>query len=725
MEVYYGLFTKELWRDKKSGSTLFSMSVKKDVPNRDLKYGTIVVFAKIPSFPKDFPLQVSGEWKTTDKGVVFESGSVIESASEDVSIIPFLSGIDQIGQSRAVKIAEAFGTAIFAEMCRAGGTEKVMKACKGIQEQAARNVCRAIKSIVYSRKLLDFILSHGGSYQCYKRAMNEYGDSAIQTIRKNPYNAGHLCGLTFRQCDLIALENGVERLSSERISAAAVEAIRQGEKNGDCFMREYGFLAKTLSLMQETSQVSVPGSVISSAVYRDNRFVVEEDLYGLRIYSKYMMRAECGVAYNVSRLIRTGYPLPYKKEYFDEVEKEIGVKYAPQQKEAFNLLKKTGIAIVTGGPGTGKTTVINGIIKAYKKMCPTNTIRLCAPTGRASQRMTESTGEEAVTVHRLLDYRPYGNDVSYKDSRNPIEADFIICDEASMLDTEIANLLLSAVKNGSLMLFVGDVDQLQAVGPGDVLHNLIYSDRVDVYKLTEVYRQAKTSPIVQNAIRINEGDDDLICDDSFDIRYRLPEQFKEEIIEAVKRLHDSNDPFATQVLAPTHKGDFGIQSLNACLQDMLNPKSSSKKELRYGKSVFREGDKVVFVVNRYESHYHNGDIGIISSIENGTINVKICGSSEVSISEDMIEDLNLAYAMSVHKSQGSEFQTVIMSLPYKPEIMLKRNLLYTGITRAKNRLVLICENGSISRSVATNETGKRNTALMERLQSSIFEGGGT
>ena len=715
-----GRFAKFLWRDDISGSSLISLIVNNETEHRDPQYGTIVVSACTPVYDRSLPLTVEGEWISTDRGMLLKAKRIYEEAWNAEVAADYLSNVSGFGKTRSAQVTDQLGPNIFSYMADIDAPEKLCNICRGLSMQAALEACRKVRNVVAQRQLFEYVQRFGGNYKTASRLFKEHGPDAISLLKSRPFEIGHEYGFSFRKCDEIALSQGMDRLDPMRVLSAAIEVIAKNEQDGNCFLKEDEFVRKTEHMLSGNWKERLPDGLITSLAYADKRFSVEEAMDVNRVYSKTMMRHECNIAWHIARLQHTRCDLPFDESVIAEIEKEIGVEYAPQQREAFRLLHRTGVSIVTGGPGTGKTTVINGIIRAYKRMCPNNTIRCCAPTGRASQRMRESTGEESVTVHKLLEYKPYGNDVAHKDMSNPIEADFVIMDEASMLDTELASLFLTAIKNGTLVLFVGDVDQLQAVGPGDVLHNLIFSKRIDVHRLTAVYRQATTSPIVQNAIKINTGDASLVRNEEFEISYHDPEMFPDEIIKAVRKYHDPKDPFRTQVLSPTKKGPHGVFELNETLQGMLNPRDQRKRELKYGvRKVFREGDKVVMTQNNYRVGYHNGDIGIIHSIEGGVVRVNICGGDPIEVTDANIDDMMLAYVMTVHKSQGSEFQNVILSLPYKPEIMLKRNLLYTGITRAKQMVLIIAESRAVETSIARDETGKRNTFLLERLQISI------
>ena len=433
------------------------------------------------------------------------------------------------------------------------------------------------------------------------------------------------------------------------------------------------------------------------------------------IYFNSMFQAELNTAKQIQRLNFSGSPLPFNERFIDESETQTGLKYAPQQREAFSLLKKTGVGILTGGPGTGKSTVINGILMAYEKMKPGGVIRLCAPTGRAAQRITETTGREAVTIHRLLEYKPFGRGMDVqRNASNPIEADIIIVDESSMLDIELASLFFSAVGNGTLVILVGDINQLPSVGAGDVLHDLITSGVVPVVQLTTVYRQAETSPIIANARAINAGIDNLIQNEDFVInKYQNDADIADAIIEYMQNNYDSTDPFGIQVLVPSRVGKAGLTELNSRLQEVLNPGRSG---VQYGRTCYRENDKVIFTRNNYDAGYFNGDIGVVTEARNGQLVIKFQGKDDtVVISKELLEDVMLAYAMTIHKSQGSEFDTVVLPVSLSYSKMLYRKLYYTAVTRSKKKLIVIGDINALKKSAENNSQDIRMTTIKDKI----------
>lgn len=714
--IIYGIYEKTLFRDEKTAATYFALKVPETVKERN-KYGTIVVSAHVPLYHKGTPLKVIGEWERNEKGIKLVAEKVVEETQDDMQAILYLaSGVcPGIGLETATKIVTAFGKDVFDLVKDETFPERLIPYTG---ETLAHQLCAVIKSTGVQRELFEFVLSYGGFYNTSIKLYRSYGIHALKALKENPY-IGLYYGLSFEQCDAISRDEGGHAASPERLRAAVTASLYKKLKEGHCYTDEESLMKEVQTALDKTEfSYRVPACITSSSGLNSNPYVSIEEGSN-NVYLRHIREAEIKTAVEIARLMENGEELNFTENLYKYAEKEIGITYAPQQKSSFSLLRRSGVACITGGPGTGKTTTVNGLIKAYKMMYPEKTIKLCAPTGRAAQRMTESTGEESVTIHRLLEYKPFGNELLHKTASDPIEADFIIVDEVSMLDIELASIFFSAVKNGTLVLLVGDVNQLPSVGAGDVLHDIIRSKTIPVCQLTTVYRQAAESPIIGNASKINLGTHDFIIDESFGVNQVPAVDFiADEVIDLVLSHWNPDNPFETQVLCPTHKGAAGVSSLNARLQSLLNPPKAQDKAFRFGSKTFREGDKVLMQSNNYEYGYYNGDLGIVKEVTDQGLIVKIL-DKEILIDREVMGDISLAYAMTIHKSQGSEFKNVIISLPYKPQSMLKRNLLYTAVTRAKEKVFIIAENGAIQKSVKTVETGTRNTKLTERLKTAL------
>lgn len=717
---FFGIYEKTLFRDEKNAATYFSMKIQEPIKERN-RYGCIIVSAHIPEYTTGLPIYVSGEWTSSQRGPLLKAKTVKEEAWNKVFTASYLScACNGISYKTCCNLVEKYGQSVFDCLCHKTPAEICM-GVRGLTERKAAKLSEAVGATIVQRETFEFILHYGGLYTSAVKLCKEYGSSAKKKLCEDPFGVGMKFGLTFEQCDLIARDMGGHAASEKRIAAAANAIMNRNTQNGNVYICQNALLQKMEALLEKSVYPEpLPTSVLVNGILRNDNLFVEQDKQP-RVFQTSLRFAEINTALQIKRLMETSQSLGFKDSLVDKVQKSCNIQYAPQQREAFQCLNQTGIAVITGGPGTGKTTVINGIITAYELLHPDKTVRLCAPTGRAAQRMMESTGKVAVTLHRLLEYRPFGNngEVTHKTADDPIDADFIVVDESSMLDVDLANIFLSAVKSGTLVLFVGDINQLPSVGAGNVLHDFIQSNRIPVYRLTTIYRQAKESPIVANAFAINSGSDELIRNEEFLVGFaKSPEKVKLAVMELVRKLYNKADPFETQVLVSTYKGESGVNVLNRELQAIVNPRDENKKELKYGSRIFREGDKVLMLNNNYEAGYYNGDLGSIVRIDGGNMFIRLL-DKQICLTHEMFDDVNLAYAMSVHKSQGSEFPNVIIALPYEPMTMLKRNLLYTAITRAKRTVFLVSENGALAKAVATGETGKRKTRLADRLKEMI------
>lgn len=553
-------------------------------------------------------------------------------------------------------------------------------------------------------------MQYGGTFQTVKKLIKLYGNNAKNELLQHPYDVGTKVGLSLNCCD--RLSNSSDKHTDERMRVLLNSAMSTLLSSGHTYVTQKQLIdAAKKKYKTETIKEELSELLATEVLKTMKNFCVEYDKEN-RYFLKHTRNAEINIVKNISRLQRTSIDVPYTIELRDEVATNNGVTLGEDQARAFELLGSTGLKILTGGPGTGKTTTINTIIQVYEKLFPDNIIKLCAPTGRAAQRMKESTGREAVTVHRLLEFCPYGENIKYKNENDPIEADFIVVDEVSMLDNELTSMLLSATKDGTMVFFVGDINQLPSVGAGNVLEDLIASEKIDVRMLNKVFRQASDSPIIGNAYKINNGETDFkLTDDFIATTDNDVIELQKTLITNAQKYWDKDNPFYMQILSPTHKGEAGTDEINAILQDKLNPE---KDALYYGKKKFKVNDKVITLHNNYEVGYFNGDIGIIREIKDGTVTVVI-GDKEVDIDNSNMDDLDLAYAITIHKSQGSEFPVTIISLPMEPAVMLNRNLLYTAVTRAKKVAIINGEQISISKAIYSTSKGCRQTRLKQRL----------
>ena len=516
-------------------------------------------------------------------------------------------------------------------------------------------------------------------------------------------------GMSFKLADAISVNLHHDKGLDDRLAALGIDIMEKLEKSGSTCLTFQELIARIQETMYSKG-LSISAQKVEKALMYNDHISLREDIasFGTTIQSEDI------IAGRIRELLEN------KKELFSldelmslitQIETENNIKYADAQKSAFKLLRTTGLAVLTGGPGTGKTTVLKGLLSAYMKKYPLNDVVMASPTGRAAQRMTESTGHEAMTIHRLV-----GIGRSRRGT-NFVRGDIVIIDEASMIDTDMCAWLLTAISPKSLVLFVGDIDQLPSVGAGNVLKDLIESRMVPVCRLQTVFRQTGESAIITNANKINRGEFDLVTDDTF-VLHEQPND-KEIITDMVnvvkKALQETNDPvYGVQVLSTSHRSEAGISEANKILQQMLNPAARGKKGIRFGSIEFREGDKVLTTQNNYEEGYFNGDIGVIKSINNENVEIQL-SDRIVKVKRQHLGDLSLGYCISIHKSQGSEFDHAIILLPGNPAIMLKRNLLYTAITRSKKNCTVIYAPDAVKKCALSIDNTIRSTYLPKLL----------
>ena len=622
-----------------------------------------------------------------------------------------------IGKAMASRIVDHFGKDTLEIL---GAEPERLAEISGIGAKKARSFGEAYRAISDVRELMLFLEEHGVSGNYAAKLQLAYGNTAITRIRANPYCLiTDIDGIGFKTADRIALSLGFEPASEERVRAGIGYALTLAASGGHTCVPEEELLRYAGQILQ-TEYMDV------EPVFRKmiaNDLLRTEEWGGRRfIYPEYLYRSETGTA-RMLRALRD-HPASLGRVNVEKIigdwEAEAGIELAEAQKDAIRSSLKFGVFALTGGPGTGKTTVIKGILSVLKRAgC---TVLLAAPTGRAARRLEMAAGDKARTVHRLLEYTVTGE--FGKNADDLLDAQAVIVDEASMLDIFLFYHLLDALPLGCRLILVGDVDQLPSVGPGSVLKDIIQCGTMPVVRLHEVFRQAEVSPIVRNAHRINRG---LLPECAADSDFSLTEFADEEMAAAyITNLYagttERDGWQSLQILSPMHKGPCGVQNLNKLLQARVNPPSSRKEELLLpGGVAFRVGDKVMQIRNNYEKDVYNGDIGQIVNITGKTVKVWYPERQDgeyVTYEEGETDELQLAYAMSVHKSQGSEYPGVVLALVPGHYIMLQRNLLYTAVTRAREKVGLVGTKAALQTAVANDRTRRRYSLLKERLQES-------
>ncbi len=569
------------------------------------------------------------------------------------------------------------------------------------------------------RSVMLFLQSHGVSTAYAAKIFKTYGQDSINIVKENPYRlAREIFGIGFITADNIAEKLGITKDAPQRIEAGLEYVLHKLADDGHvCY--PYEELCEKVKEMLAVDRQIVLKAVADS--FQADRIVIE-DINGKLVFLKKFHVCETGITQNFKRLKHS--PKSVRKidsnKAIEWMKGRIKIKLAEKQEAAVRKSLEEKVLIITGGPGTGKTTIINAIIKILKKAGAN--ILLAAPTGRAAKRMSEATWERALTIHRMLDYSM--KEMGFKkNNKNPLKCDVLIIDEASMIDTVLMHHLLKAVPSKATLIFVGDVNQLPSVGPGNVLNDLIVSNAFSVVTLDTIFRQAKKSLIVVNAHRINKGMFPVVANDNkksnfYFVQKEEPEDVLNTIIDLVqKRIPKSFcvDPVDDiQVLTPMHKGIAGAGNLNQELQKILNP---NKVVLQRGNREFKVSDKVMQIKNNYDKHTYNGDIGRILDIN--LIDQKVLlnfDGREVEYDFSSLDEIVHAYAVSVHKSQGSEYPVVIIPVVIQHYILLQRNLIYTAVTRGKKLVVLVGTKKALAIAINTVKSSQRHTRLSHRLK---------
>lgn len=628
---------------------------------------------------------------------------------------------------------------------------------KGINEEKALEIAETFLANWEIWQIVGFLDKFGIGPQSAESVYKKLGENALEQIMKNPYILIDVASkVSFEKVDKIALELGIPSDAYKRIRSGIKYGLERIALNGNSAVL-YDNLVDYVEELLKVSKESVEETIINMKAKEE--IIIEDRIENEKIqewvYLKMFYNAEKNIALRLIGLrdAENSKYIGSLKSELKDIEKDINLKLSEKQREAIELINDNNVCVITGGPGTGKTTIIKAIIELYKKHGKKPV--LCAPTGRAAKRMTETTGEEAKTLHRLLELMG-GDDENLFSAEllvTPIDGDIIIVDEASMLDMFLMNYLVKAIYKGTKLVLVGDIDQLPSVGPGSVLKDIIESDEICTIRLSQIFRQAAKSKIIINSHRVNEGEEFIggstkqtnvdgeeidLLDDFFFINETNQESIQKTIVSLCKgRLQKfGNYDFFNniQVITPTKKGKLGTKELNILLQEELNPLEESKNEREYGNIKFRENDRVMQTKNNYnilwekenERNFNkdlgngvfNGELGKIEKIssKDKTILVRFDDGKVATYEGNELEQLEHAYSITVHKSQGSEFDVVILVVAQTAPMLLTRNLIYTAMTRAKKLLIVIGAQSTINYMINNNTTRHRNTGLKFKLQ---------
>lgn len=661
--------------------------------------------------------ELQGHWSKNPKhGVQFE----VENYDEVITptkegIIAYLSSgqIKGIGPKMAEKIYDAFGLTALDVLDKE--PERLL-AISGISTAKLKKICDSYLANRGARDVVAFLTPHGITPNRAVKLYKEYGERTMDIVRNHPYQLCEIAGIGFKTADRIAMSMGFDQLSVERVDEGILYALTDAEGKGHLCMEKHAFIKACLKVL-DTPQLTE-----EMVANRAARLVYSGKLvsYQGNVYRSKTAYAESNLAELLSRQLRSARSHSYGDldAALDAEELRMKVKLAPEQREAVKMALTQGVSVITGGPGTGKSMILRAILDIYRRQNPGKEICLCAPTGRAARRMEQATGLEASTVHKALGLLA-GEDGDYGEPQ-ALDADIILVDEVSMMDIYLAGRLLEAVKSRAQVVLIGDSDQLPSVGPGAVLSEMITSERIPVVRLDKVFRQTDGSRIAVNAKLIRHGNLSLEYGNDFrfvdsanlsDSASRIAELYMQE----VARYGVDN----VAMLSPyRQKTETGVNALNEMLRELVNPPDEGKPEVVCGKRKFRVGDKVMQVKN-FED-VNNGDIGYIRNIfkygDETTVCVDFGDGRNMEYDSTELDMLDLGYASTIHKAQGAEYQSVIINLQCAHHIMLTRPLIYTAITRGKDRVIIVGERRALCISIKKTDTEKRGTCLAHRLQ---------
>ncbi len=708
MEDLFATFGRFIKRNEKSAESVFTVH-KDGVPHE-----SIICRGIIQEYPRHIPLHIKGEY---DEAGDFSVQEICAEGFSMDTICAFLCNpeFSDIGPVIAKRIIDVTGTDLFCCLRDKENLYEVADKVKGIAPNILMNYLFALKGITIKEQLYKFMTELEEPCSVAQAAYRAYKNAAFDVIDSNPYSLMY-CGATFATCERLAFKKGFEHCDSKRMAALVGKAIDDDIDNGNTRITFESLCAAIRRIESETGIFTSHPLMIGEEACKE-RYVLEETDDEVYIYRKDVYDAENEIASNIKRLTASAVESAAIPVPVSEIEKECGVEYSKEQKEAFGLLSRTGIKLITGGPGTGKTTLLNGILKKYEMENPGKEIALCAPTGCAAKRMSECTGRKASTVHRLLGIRPYEDLTKHIPEKKSY--DCIVVDEASMLDTFMSARLLASTKSGALVIFLGDKDQLPSVGAGNIFSDLLESRKIETYVLSSVFRQDKRSSIIENSRRVMNGSAKLTTSPNFVVRrFNDETQMTEEAKRLIGRIGKERIK-DTRLFTPSKRSKFlsGTINMNHELKAIINP-VQKEGSCVYGNEVFSVGDRIMFNKNNYDKGYFNGQEGIIKDIQMRSTGHVISVESDgerYSLSSAEMGDIDLSYAITAHKAQGGECDNAIILIPQNPRSLLKKQLLYVEITRAKKNVIILCEGNALEYAVSSRGVIRRETGLKQML----------
>ncbi len=717
-----------IYKNEENGYTVLRL--------RDSSGETVTVVGCFPFAASGESMIISGTWTNHSvHGRQFKAEFAQRILpSSEASVYDFLAGgaVKGIGPALASLIVNRFGDKTLEVL--ESQPERLCE-IRGISERKAKEICQSFKEQADMRRLMEYICSFGLRPILAMRMYRYYGPKALDLLREDPYIlASEHIGGSFAEADAMANEIGIDAYNPRRINAAALFELIHNSGNGHCFIPREKLASVTARLI-DVDEESADASI--QALIDSNRLKYEEIAGCRACYLPQLYEAEVNTAEQLARMSRHVFSERMSiGALISELEASLQMEYAPMQRKTLELALNHQLLVITGGPGTGKTTSIRAILAMYDRL-GMKTL-LTAPTGRAAKRMTELTGREASTVHRLLEakFAEDGETVVFaRNARERLDCDAVILDECSMVDITLMSALLSAMPPDARLIMVGDADQLPSVGPGNVFSAVIRSQVVPLVRLTEIFRQKENSLIIRNAHLINEGEHPDFSQNKADF-FRLRRLEAASSVETITELCAVRLPGKMgipvddiQILSPTRKGELGTVSLNKALQARLNPPQKGKTEKPFGDVIFREGDRVMQIKNNYDilwqtkdaktvgSGIYNGDIGTIVSIDNANETLRIDFDGRLAdYGFDSLLELEHAWAITVHKAQGSEYRAVILALSQNAKLLLTRDILYTAVTRAKELLIMVGDDQTAYQMIDNYRQTKRYTALRVRMR---------
>lgn len=733
-----GLVTEIIFSNEQNGYRIAEVQLEEEEKE------TVTVVGIMPDLQPGETIIADGAWKVHNLyGDQFETTAferVMPQTREQIERYLSSGMIKGVGASLAHRIVEKFGEKTLDVMSR---EPERLADIKGISTHGAMEIGAQFAEQHRQREAMLFMQKYGITMAMGLRIYKYYKEKTIKTLQTNPYSlAENIHGIGFRKADQIAAQLGIPPESPFRIRSAVQYVLQEHTTEGHVFM------PKNILEDQVYRYTGAAGILVENALTEllmDQKIVEKEENGTNRIYLMPFYMAEINTARKLLELKENSKDMSEQErmDLLKQVEEKQKIQLADEQRKAVMEAMVNGILVITGGPGTGKTTIINTLLDILED--EGEEVLLAAPTGRAAKRMTETTGREASTIHRMLEIQfleeSEGPQKFSKNEENPLEADVVIVDEVSMVDTVLMNHLLKAIMPGTRLILSGDADQLPSVGPGNVLRDLIDSDCIPVVRLTQIYRQAEASDIIVNAHRINQGEYPVFNRQGTDFflmkrarRDDVPPTLVDSVLHRIPKFAKCSPMEDIQILTPMKRGALGVESLNPLLQQALNPPARNKNELEFRGVIFRQGDKVMQIKNNYNTPWKicnrfgypleegegifNGDIGRIQEIdtEAKSLVVLFDDKKQVTYEYGMLEELEMAYAITIHKSQGSESPVIVLPIHSGPGVLFTRNLLYTAVTRASRYVIIIGDETMIRKMVDNDTQTVRYTSLGQRLR---------